>query len=62
MWFSSPKGVASQVMSKGLETAQIAELAAQSGTSATLIGKSVWMNDFSFEYTERESGQREPRS
>jgi len=51
MWLSSPKKVASQVMRKWLETAQIAELAAQSGTSATLIGKSVWMNDFSFEYT-----------
>ena len=50
MWFSSSKKAASQVMSKWLETAQIAAVAAESGTSASLIGKSVYMSDFSFEY------------
>jgi hypothetical protein len=50
MWFSSYKKVASQVMSKWLETAQIAAAAAESGTSASLIGKSVSMSDFFFEY------------
>ncbi len=51
MWFSSTKKVASKVMNKWLETAQIGEAAVQSGTSASLVGKSVWMDDFCFEYT-----------
>ena len=49
MWFSSTKKVASKVMNKWLETAQIVEAAVQSGTGASLAGKSVWMDDFCFE-------------
>ena len=52
-WLSArrpPKKVAMQLMSKWIETAQVAALAGESGTGAALVGKSVSMSDFRFEY------------